>query len=576
MSEDKLNNHLTSESYLSLRKPSNEDDENFISGISSSYQAAKLRSASSNKSIENFHSPVNFSWKSFWKTFIYENLPPVIFSPLATLLLESSLSRAWHVSQNRMLIAVSTKHHSLKDIIQMWLVVYPGSWLMNVGLYLALFSDNELIQNIDPFHIILAYLMLFMRRLIIATKYGYFRPEDTERLCLPAPDWDRNKTNRRLVGQGWLQPWLYPGIIEDELTIAMDENDICLQGIPIELEEDSASDVSAQKSSSLFPPKTSATKLREIASGFLLFNIIKSIYDKPTFIYLRLLIVICILSITVTPFLAKFLTDIVLFGVTAQEKIISSATLIGFFNGFQIMMFGLVCAVDYERRYQTSKKLGEMVSYPGTIIQSVFDSANKASNVYIDLQKRVNVFGWMNMRKVLRSFGETFFLRIQSYTSILIAYSLFCVAILNLIIWTEMRHHISTIAVIVVITALISSICLFAIFKAIRLQSLSAQHRDFVRNQIFIIEEEIWELKLNGSDQEKINDLQSAKSLLEQVDESINYRELIYKPATILGYAANNGVIGSVLGIVLTGCLFAVQGFVSTGIEYDINGWFGP
>lgn len=180
------------------------------------------------------------------------------------------------------------------------------------------------------------------------------------------------------------------------------------------------------------------------------------------------------------------------------------------------------------------------------------------------------------MRKVLRSFGETFFLRIQSYTSILIAYSLFCVAILNLIIWTEMRHHISTIAVIVVITALISSICLFAIFKAIRLQSLSAQHRDFVRNQIFIIEEEIWELKLNGSDQEKINDLQSAKSLLEQVDESINYRELIYKPATILGYAANNGVIGSVLGIVLTGCLFAVQGFVSTGIEYDINGWFGP
>jgi hypothetical protein len=33
-------------------------------------------------------------------------------------------------------------------------------------------------------------------------------------------------------------------------------------------------------------------------------------------------------------------------------------------------------------------------------------------------------------------------------------------------------------------------------------------------------------------------------------------------------------VIGSVLGLVLTGCLFAVQGFVSTGIEYDAAGWF--
>ena len=54
---------------------------------------------------------------------VYENLPPVIFSPLATLFLEKNLNRAWHVSQNRMLITVSTKHHSLKEIIQTWLIV---------------------------------------------------------------------------------------------------------------------------------------------------------------------------------------------------------------------------------------------------------------------------------------------------------------------------------------------------------------------------------------------------------------------------------------------------------------------
>ena len=43
---------------------------------------------------------------------------------------------------------------------------------------------------------------------------------------------------------------------------------------------------------------------------------------------------------------------------------------------------------------------------------------------------------------------------------------------------------------------------------------------------------------------------------------------------TIMGYSANSGVIGSVLGVVITGCLFAIQGFVSTGIEYDSFGWF--
>lgn len=41
-----------------------------------------------------------------------------------------------------------------------------------------------------------------------------------------------------------------------------------------------------------------------------------------------------------------------------------------------------------------------------------------------------------------------------------------------------------------------------------------------------------------------------------------------------MGYSANPGVIGSVLGLVLTGCLFAIQGFVSTGIEFDASGWF--
>ena len=563
----------TSKSHLSLRIPSNESDEKFISGISSVYEAAKLRSASKDASLDKYHSPVKFSWKEFWKTMVYENLPPVIFSPIATLFLEKNLNRAWHVSQNRMLITVSTKHHSLKEIIQTWLIVYPGSWLMNIGLYFALFTDKELIMNIDPFHMILAYLLLFMRRLIIATKYGYFRPEDTERLCLPAPDWDRNKTNRRLVGQGWMTPWLFPGIIEDELTVAMDENDICLQAIPFEVDRASHESLMKQESNDLFPQKTSASKEQEVASGFILYNIIKSVYSSPTIKNFSFIYFFTAFSIALTPFIVKYFYGTLLFGMNPYEIIISVATLIGFFNGFQLLMFGLVCSVDYERRYQCSKKLGDLVAYPGLSMNNLFKSGG-SSRIFIDLQKRINVFSWMNMRKVLRSFGEAFYLRIQSYTSILIFYSLFCVAILNLIIWTELRHHISTMYVICVIIFFISSISLFAIYKAIKLQSLSAEHRDFIRNEIFIIEEEIWELKLDDGNKDRLKDLTSAKALLEQVDESINYKELIYKPTTILGYAANNGVIGSVLGLVLTGCLFAVQGFVSTGMEYDAAGWF--
>jgi hypothetical protein len=545
--------------------------------MSSTYEAAKLRSASKNKG-DTFHNPVTFSWNAFWKTFIYENLPPVFVSPLAALALESSPNRAWHVIQNRGLCATSTKHHSLAFIIGSWLITYPASWLLTAALLLALFSDSALTQNIDTFQIILAYLLLFVRRLIISVKYAYFREEDLERMCLPAPDWDDQKTQRRLIGPGWSKPTDNPGLIEDELTCAMDENDICLQGIPMDLSDTNVRDLLNEESSPLFPNKTSASKDSEVASGSFLFSIIMSVYKKDFVKKYRLILYPSMLLIPATPFVVRYFYGASLFGVSGLEQMISVASILGFFLGFQLLFFGLVCSIDFERRYETAKKIGDLVKYPGLKFSELFssdenDNADKEP-IYLDLQKRVNVFAWMNMRKVLRSFGEAFYLRIEGYTSILIFYSLFCVGLLNLIIWTEMRHHISTIFVIVAIIAIISGISLLAMYMAIRLQSLSAEHRDFVRNELFIIEEEIWELKLANASPDRVTDLESAKALLQQVDESINYKELIYKPTTIVGIAANNGVIGSILGLIITGCLLAVQGFVTTGIEYDAIGWF--
>ena len=94
-----------------------------------------------------------------------------------------------------------------------------------------------------------------------------------------------------------------------------------------------------------------------------------------------------------------------------------------------------------------------------------------------------------------------------------------------------------------------------------------------MRNQLFIIEEEIWELKQGNIKEENLQDLQAAKALLVQVDESINYNELIYKPTTILGFPANNGVIGTIFGLLMTGVLFAIQGFATNGLSYDLLGW---
>jgi multisubunit Na+/H+ antiporter MnhG subunit len=153
----------------------------------------------------------------------------------------------------------------------------------------------------------------------------------------------------------------------------------------------------------------------------------------------------------------------------------------------------------------------------------------KLKKMVSNLKKRSNVFAWMNCRKTLRSFGEGFYLRIQGYTSILLMYSFFCVAILNVIAWMQMRHHVSTIYLIMMIVIIIASISIFSISKATKLQHLSSSQRDLIRKEI---------------------------------------------PTRVLGYVANQNVIGSALGIIATGCFLAVEGFSGSGITYDQNGWF--
>lgn len=558
------------------RKASKEENQVLIERIDSLSEAAKLRNILSDKSPESFHDPIEFSWQAFWKTFIYENLPPVFLSPLAAIILEGSPARAWHVSQNRNLIALSTQHMPLPNIIVSWLITYPASWLLTSALIMAVFYDSDLLRNIDTFQIILAYSCLFTRRLIICAKYGFYRPDELERLCHPAPRWSSDKTERKFIGRGWNNPKDYPGLIEDEMTSAMDENDIALHAIPLEFDQDTVSKMSEEEGSEIFTSDTSSTKSNETSAAFFLFNLINSVYEKDFVKPYRFILYPSMLAIIFTPFIVKSISGVYLFGSNPIEVFITTMSVFGFLICFQLFFFGLICAIDFDRRIESTKKLGDIIKFPGSPYSSIFSSSKdseKLKYIFLDLRKRKNVFAWMNLRNVLRSFGETYLYRIESYTSILVFFSLFCVIVLNLIAWTEIRHHISTIYIIGVIILTISGISLYAIFKAIKLQSLSQIHRDYVRNEIFIIEEEISELQEEGN-LEKIKELQSSKNLLQQADQNINYKEFIFKPTTIMGYSANSGVIGSVLGVVITGCLFAIQGFVSTGIEYDSFGWF--
>jgi len=174
----------------------------------------------------------------------------------------------------------------------------------------------------------------------------------------------------------------------------------------------------------------------------------------------------------------------------------------------------------------------------------------------------------------VRGFGERFYRRVQTYTSLLISYSVLCVGLLNFIMWTQMPHQAATAVTIGATVFVISFIGSYAMYAAIRLQRSSYFQRAALQQELLSLQVEIGVLSREDTSAAEMQRLSTAKTLLQQVDENVNYEELVFRPTSILGYRAEGGLIGSVLGIVITGALLVLQGFASMAIAYNATGWF--
>ena len=537
-------------------------------------ESASTRDVYSPTEIKSPRDPLKFSWKEFWISLLYENLPPVFLSPLAAMIIEKSVARGWHVSQHRFLFAISTKHNSLSSVLGYCLIIYPCSWIITAALLLKLFTEEALVANIDIFHILIPYLFLFMRRMIIAVKYGYFRPEEIELLSHPAPDWDLDQTNRRLVGQGWSDPVRFPGLIESQLIDSIEQNNIPLRSLGFSFNSKVSEELTSMVNLDRFMPEQTPLADRKMNAAFLLHLILFSVYKNPLPRANQIIAIVAAIVFSITPIIFRVSNGLPAFGGNYIEAIIILGSTLGFLGGaLNFMIFVLIAAYDFERRYKTLDFLGRLITLPGLAL-SELGAGSENSYLCLDMNNREHVFNWMNCRTALRSFGEAYYLRIQGYTSILLAYSMFCVILLNLVSWGGLPHYSSSIVSLITIILVISSISIFSIGKAIKLQGLSSEHRHWIGKKLFFQEEDMWSQKNGRMESEEIAEVRGANALLTQVYEMISFNEIVYKPTRVLGFSVNQAVIGSALGLILTGCLLALEGYAGSGIQYDASGWF--
>ena len=138
--------HIHHDSSLQKRQPSREENDHILVDIHNTYLSANLRKNTNKRFANSLHGKVDFSWNEFWKTFIYETLPPVIFSPLAALFLERDFTSAYHAVEHRALLCLSTKYRAAGGIFAFWAIFYPINYCIHIAIFLKLYDPNGLME----------------------------------------------------------------------------------------------------------------------------------------------------------------------------------------------------------------------------------------------------------------------------------------------------------------------------------------------------------------------------------------------------------------------------------------------
>lgn len=522
-------------------------------------------------------SALTFSWKQFWETFIYENLPPVLFSPIAALLIEKSAMRAWHVCQNRGLCVVSAKSAPLSFILWSWLIVYPCSWIITLGFLKTVFFNSGP-TFVDPYQVILAFMFLFMRRLIISIKYGYFTAEEVEDLARPAPEWTFDRMRRKLVGIGWSAPTNFDGLIESEIDALATGRSRLFEKGQLILRKVGGSVTPPGSTLSAEPNKNDD---RYVDSKFntksLLHAIVCSTYSEKKPAAYDLWVALMALSIAVVPPLLHYLIYADSLRLS-QDPIIHVARFLGCMSGIGIMGFGLVCAFDFGRRQKGSVLINNLVFGEGLALKPLEGSEYNLiisgdGLVKLDLDRPAHILAFMELRDSIVKFGEQFYKRIQGYTSVLLLCALCCVVLLNSIVWTSAPHHVTTIVMILLIILAIGSIRILAMIRAIPLQRERVNGIDLLRRYVISANKDGAETEVpHAGIRKDSNDVEMMSRLIDYA----TFHDLTHSPTSLLGTIADNKLVSSVLGALITGCLLALQGFVNLEIAYDIAGWSIP
>ncbi len=359
--------------------------------------------------------------------------------------------------------------------------------------------------------------------------------------------WDSQKSDKNMLLAGWCgRPRKIPGLLDEQVQMAMDRCDVDLQQVNFKQTRQSSSGDGQEGD--------------EISAHALLSRIIyrtfgASVFDDSSFLRTTFL---GQLLLALVPVVTRASYGYRPFGESWQAELITSCMFVMVCVGGQFSyMLLLVSAFDFRRRLDASAMLTKLTTLPGCTEEEFFENVGRTSRggivdlgereetaeesgldkmmvgdtlyreylqfadggdddegsggkkpvssrllggncdmlhnerIYFDLRDPDNAFAWMLTRRVLRKVGEKYFERCQIFTAFYLAFTFASAALLNSLYWTSQAHFISG-ATFVIAQGfwLLVGFC-YASYVAAKLQDLAGKDRLMLRRETFLIDKEI-------------------------------------------------------------------------------------
>lgn len=371
---------------------------------------------------------------------------------------------------------------------------------------------------------------------------------------------------RFLIVSGWFRP--SPATIRSELEYAVKRTKVDLRHMEFDFDGDDAEEriqvaqrlhasfdesMAKENRCDLWQDEWPQKISQGIVPGPLLVNglLAESVASNGTQPFLKVAVAVGVIHGLIPSIIRLTREPDTVFGRSGVEvAIIIMSFSVSFFNVFANLAFVLTGTVDFHRRVYLMHQCSAMVA----ATYKMHQSGKSQLLPLVNFDSAKNVANWLDLRLLLKDFGQQYSYRIQAYASLWVFFVVLFLAYLFSQLVLKTAELTSIVLVVWDLVVVLASLVLM-ILAAKTLNTVHLEHRRILLHKLSLLQRQISKavsvsptgLALDLSPG-RLAQLQSTKSMVDVALQVLDHEDAI-APVKILGFDANENFLRVILGV---------------------------